>query len=186
MTATGAARPPICSSRAFFAASMPVPSTATPASSSRRAQTSPMRPMPMTPTGVALTIALFQGLDPEVARDDVEALAQRLRHRHAIGAALDELGVALLAGQPDALDAGKPPRVTDIADHRVDRALEMLDRYERLDRERANGVAGIGRLVEVLDEIDPLTAHCRAIERARQKPDDEAQPRTLVLADRQQ
>src|ERR1700688_2729430 len=41
----------------------------------------------------------------EIARQRVEGLAQRVRNRNAVGAAVGELGVALLAGQPDALDA---------------------------------------------------------------------------------
>jgi hypothetical protein len=44
---------------------------------------------------------------PKLARDAVEHVAETLRHRDAVGAAVEKLGVALLAGQPDALDAGQ-------------------------------------------------------------------------------
>src|SRR5579862_4313876 len=51
---------------------------------------------------------LFQRRDVEVTRQRIEAFAQRLRYGHPAGAAIHQLGVALLARQPDALDTGQP------------------------------------------------------------------------------
>jgi len=58
---------------------------------------------------------LFQGSDVEIARQCVEAVAQRFRHRHAVSPAFQKLGVALFARQPDALDAGQQADFSDDA-----------------------------------------------------------------------
>src|ERR1700741_125346 len=58
--------------------------------------------------------ASLQRPDVEIARDAVEGFAQRLRHRDAVGAAFEELGVALLARQPDAVDTGQPRLIAEV------------------------------------------------------------------------
>ena len=81
---------------------------------------------------------------------------------------------------------GSRCRVTDVADHRIDVALELGGRHERVDRDRGDCLAGIGRLAGLLDEIDHVAAERRAIERAGEQSDDQAQAVALVVADRQQ
>src|SRR5580704_2593453 len=140
----------------------------------------------MTPTAAGFATALIQQPDIEIARHAIEAFAQRFRHRHTVRAPLQQLGVALFAREPDALDARQPLRVADIADEVVDRALELGRRNESVDRYGRDRLSGIGRLAGFLDEIDHVATHRGAIERAGQDADDEAQTVALIFADRQQ
>ena len=96
------------------------------------------------------------------------------------------LMMALLAGQPDAIDPGQPLGAAHGADRRIDMALELRRRRERLDRNSDDGVAGIGGLALLLHVIDHLASEGRAVEHAGEQPDDQAQAVTLVVADRQQ
>src|ERR1700722_9811782 len=174
MPASDPARSPICPRRSLFAVSTAKPVTVNPAEMSRRAKTSPMRPRPTSPTGWVLTMVLVERGDGEIARHRVETFAQAFRHRHAVRAAVQKLGVALLARQPDALDAGQALRIADIADHLVDGALEIGGWHECLDRYRCNRLAGIGRLAGLLDEVDHLATERGAVERAGEQPNNEA------------
>src|SRR5262249_4062109 len=99
----------------------------------------------------ARVLPLGQGSDLKLARHRVETLAQRFRHRNAMGTAIDPFGVALLAGKPDAVDAGQALRLTDIADETVHRFFELNRRHESLDRQRHDRLAGIGRLAGFFD-----------------------------------
>src|SRR5580692_10696967 len=129
---------------------------------------------------------LAERRDAEIARDIVETVAQGLWHRHAVRFALHHFSVALLARQPDALDARQPPRAADVADYLIDRALEVGRRHEGLDRDRGNRLPGIGGFAGFLDEIDDVAAKRRAIKCAGKEPDDEAQAVALVIADREE
>src|SRR5690349_6956742 len=108
ISASEAARPPISASFLVRAGSTSKPSTEKPAATRRRAYTSPIRPTPMRPTGCCCgtDCSLGQRRDVQLVRQRVEAFAQRFWYRHAVLAALQILGVALLARQEDALDAG--------------------------------------------------------------------------------
>ena len=98
----------------------------------------------------------------------------------------NKLGVALLARQPDPLDARQPPRIADIADKLVDSALELAGGMKASIDNGRDRLAGIGRLAGLLDEIDHVAAERRAVECAGEEPDDQAQSGSLVVADRQQ
>src|ERR1700733_6206313 len=116
--------------------------------------------MPTRPTGWLPAIASIQRRDREIARHGIEAFAQGFGHRHAMRTAVQKLGVALFARQPDALDARQSPGIADIADQAIDAALEFGRWHESLDRDRRDGLAGIGRLAGFLDEIDYLAPDC--------------------------
>src|SRR5258708_38334635 len=92
--------------------------------------------------------------------------------------------MALLAGKPDALDPGQPFGRAHGANRYVDLALELLRRCEGFDRERDNGMTGICRLARLLDEIDDVSPERCRIENSGEKPDDQAQAITLVIANR--
>src|SRR5579885_3434592 len=100
--------------------------------------------------------------------------------------ALEHLGMALFARQPDALDARQLLRIANVADETINRSLELVGRHERVDRERGNRLAGIGGLAGLLDEVDHIAAERGAVERAGEEADDQAQAVALVIADRQQ
>ena len=78
-------------------------------------------------------------------------------------------------------------RITDIADHLVDAALESAGRHEG----RRSAIAAMAwpvlvAFAGVFDEADHVVAERGAIERAGQDTDDQAQPGILVIADREQ
>src|SRR4051812_11654326 len=73
--------------------------------------------------------------------------------RNAVAGVRDALGVALLAGQPDAVDVGKTRRVAQRADQRVDLALELRHVAESLDRDGDDRLPGVRRRGIVLVEI---------------------------------
>src|SRR5262249_24767248 len=124
--------------------------------------------------------------DAEIARSRLETLAQRLGHGDPVLGAVLPLEMALLPGQPDALDSRPPLRGTHGADRGVALALECRRRRERLDRHRNDGMAGIGGLALLLDKIDDVAPERRLIERAGQQSRHQAQPIAFVIADRQQ
>src|SRR5271165_5665711 len=92
--------------------------------------------------------------------------------------------MTLLAGQPDALDPRQPLGAAHGANCAIDLVFELLCRSEGLERERDNGMPGIGRLARLLDEIDDVAPERRRIEHPREKPDDQAQAIALVIPDR--
>src|ERR1700716_1111045 len=183
-----AALPPSSANLTFLAGSTSNPITSKPAPSRRCASAWPNRPTPMSPTGLRSVIyrSLAQRRDAEITRGGLEAAAQRLGHGNAILDALLPLEMTLLAGQPDALDPGQPLGAAHGADRGVHVALEVCHRHEAFDRDGDDGVAGVGRFARLLDEIDHVAPESGAVERAGEEPDDQAQARTLIVADREQ
>src|SRR3954468_16331072 len=137
--------------------------------------------MPMTPTALPFVMRTYppthasspqwwrgigsiERCDAEIARRTIEAGAQRLGHGNAVRGAILRLVMALLARQPDALDAGQPFGGPHRPDRDVDLALERRRRCEGLDRHRNDGVPGIGRAARLLDEIDDLPSKRGSIE----------------------
>src|SRR5262249_10446711 len=108
--------------------------------------------------------------DAEIARSHLETVAQGLGHGDAVLGAILPLEMALLPRQPDALDSRQPLGAPHGADRGVDLALECRRRRERFDRHRNDGMAGIGGLALLLDEIDDVAPERRLIERAGQSP----------------
>ena len=101
-------------------------------------------------------------------------------------ACCDALGVALLARQPDALDARACARCAQVAHQRVDAPLERLRRRRtRRGRSRRSPGRCWSRAVVVV-EVDHVLAHRRAVQRAGEQADDQRQAVALVAADRQQ
>ena len=85
-----------------------------------------------------------QGRDAEIARDVVETFAQGLWHRYALYLAIDHLGIALLAGQPDPFDIGHSPTVAQVGDQRIHASLEGCNVAESRDIDSNDGLAGVG------------------------------------------
>src|SRR5262249_34054705 len=102
--------------------------------------------------------------DAEIARGHLETVAQGLGHGDAVLGAILPLEMALLPRQPDALDSRQPLGAPHGADRGVDLALECRRRRERFDRHRNDGMAGIGGLALLLDEIDDVAPERRLIE----------------------
>ncbi len=101
-------------------------------------------------------------------------------------AAVEPLGVALLAGKPDAVNAGQPPRLTNVANETVDGVLELSRGHKGLDGQRHDRLAGIGCLASLFDKVDHLASHRGAVQRAGKERDDEAQPIAFIITDREQ
>src|SRR5260370_33561062 len=107
--------------------------------------------------------------DGKFARGRVKTLAQRLGYGDAVLRAVLPLALALLSGQPDAFDPGQSLGAAHDAHRSIDLALECRRRRESVDRQRNDGVAGIGDLALLLDEIDDLASERRLVERTRQQ-----------------
>src|SRR5581483_11693070 len=56
--------------------------------------------------------------DAQVLRERIEARTERVGDRNAVPAAIEPFEMALLARQPDALDAGKAARASKVAHER--------------------------------------------------------------------
>jgi hypothetical protein len=98
----------------------------------------------------------------------------------------DALRLALLAGQPDALDPGHALARAQVANELVDPALERRRVAERGEIDHRDRLAGVGGGREVAVEVEHVLAHRRAVERAGEQADDQREAVALVAADRQQ
>ena len=105
--------------------------------------------------------------------------ARRRRPARRRAECVDALRVALLAGQPDAVDARHPRAGAQVAGERVDARLERGDVAERreVDREQIAWPVLVVVFWSALKSID-VTAHRRAVERAGQQADDQSRDRS--------
>ncbi len=81
-------------------------------------------------SGVCITSPWRRRLNRTVSvwparRHAVKRGAERRRDRDTVRPAIERAGVAVLAGQPDAIEARKQRRAVQLADDRVDLALEL-------------------------------------------------------------
>src|ERR1700704_184584 len=93
-------------------------------------------------------------LDLQFPGELVQARAQGFRDRDADLGALLELRAALLPGKPDARHARHGLGPADLARELVDAALELVHVAERGDRDRDDGVTGVGGRHIVGVEVD--------------------------------
>ncbi len=94
--------------------------------------------------------------------------------------------MALLARQPDAIDARQPLAVANVADQPVDRLLEVGRLTKCLEIDHQYRLPGIGGRRVILVEIDHIAPHRRAIQGTGQQAHHQRQPISLMTADRQQ
>src|SRR6516225_10988718 len=109
--------------------------------------------------------ASIQRFNLKLPRHCIETFAQWFGQRNATRVAIEAFGVALLARQPDPLDAGQPPRPPDVTNKRIHRFFEIRRRHEGFYGQRHDRLAGVGRLAGLFDEIDHLAPDRGAIER---------------------
>src|SRR6476661_3330572 len=83
-------------------------------------------------------------LGAEIARQRVELRAQRRRDGHALDLPPQPGQAALLAGQPDAVDAGQPLAGAQVARERIHAAAEFRRVAEGGDVDGEHRLAGIG------------------------------------------
>src|SRR5690349_21384037 len=92
--------------------------------------------------------------DTEIIGHRVEIPAQRRADRNSVASAGVALDRALLSRHPDAVDARHAFAVAQVANERVDRALEFVDLAEGRHVDHADGLSGVGHARDVLVEID--------------------------------
>ena len=128
-----------------------------------------------------------QRRDAEIARRGIEAVAQRLGHGNAVRGAILPLVMALLARQPDALDAGQPLGATHRPDRGVDATLELPPpaRTLRPIPRRWHGRYW-SRLPGSLTKSMTSRPNAAPLSVPARSPMIRLKPITLVIADRQQ
>src|SRR6185436_4333096 len=112
--------------------------------------------------------------------DLVQSTQQRGRHRNAKAGPPEARFMAAFAGYPDAIHAGHPLAVAEIAHQRIDASLEDGDVAEGRDVDRSNRLSGVGDAVVVMIEVDNVAAHRGAAERACEQADDHRKAVALV------
>src|SRR6516165_7077219 len=150
-----AGRPPSSASLAVVAGSTSKPTTSKPASSRRCANAWPNRPRPIRPIGLRSGMSLIHHRRPQIG-----ATFRMLELRTSSSArAGGDIERSLPSHQP----SGAMPRLRAAhgADRGIDLALEYRHRRERFDRHRNDGMAGIGGLALLLDEIDDVAPERR-------------------------
>ena len=105
---------------------------------------------------------------------------------NAVLLAVGEARGAPVARHKHRVDARHRRRAPHLAGHPVDRLPDRRGFAERRRVEGADELPGIGGAVDIGGVVDQIPAHRRAVERAREQPDDEAQRIALVAAHRQQ
>src|SRR5436309_6045602 len=114
-------------------------------------------------------------------------LAQKLRsERNALALVSDPLGVTLFAGQPNAIHIGKPARVAEHPDQRIDVAFERFNVTECLERDGDDRLPRVGWRAIVLVEVDRVMTIRRAVERPGKQAENQCEAVALVTADRQE